>query len=407
MSEQKVVESLAKVVDPERRQLQEICLKLCPDERERHDFPGSQPVSFERRHLSADDKESLRRTDYYAAEKTDGVRYMLLLLGARGAFMVDRKFNLYRLPATMKFPGRAAPGAAAGAEAPPLDRTLVDGELVEDERKAADGSVERRLRYLVYDATCVCGRSLMREPLPLRLMAVRREVLGPRFAAIGAGELDAAADPFGVELKDFFQLSQLPHIFAHVAPGAEGAKMLFQFDDPLRKLAHGNDGIIFTQISAPYHPGTCRQLLKWKPACMNSVDFKLRTKWRLETGKEGPQARFQIATLSNGALIGYDWISFSPADHERFENDPKADSRILECVYDPEWPTTTYNANDDEERTWDHPAERMGGWKFERLRDDKDTPNAARVVESIKQSVADGVTQEELLELLRPKGPPR
>ena len=41
--------------------------------------------------------------------------------------------------------------------------------------------------------------------------------------------------------------------------------MLFQFDDPLRKLAHGNDGIIFTQISAPYHPGTCRQLLKWKP----------------------------------------------------------------------------------------------------------------------------------------------
>ena len=47
--------------------------------------------------------------------------YMLLLLGARGAFMVDRKFNLYRLPATMRSTstGRAAPGAAAGAAAPP------------------------------------------------------------------------------------------------------------------------------------------------------------------------------------------------------------------------------------------------------------------------------------------------
>ena len=37
--------------------------------------------------------------------------------------------------------------------------------------------------------------------------------------------------------------------------------MLFQFDDPLRKLAHGNDGIIFTQISAPYRAARSRQLL--------------------------------------------------------------------------------------------------------------------------------------------------
>ena len=139
---------------------------------------------------------------------------------------------------------------------------------------------------------------------------------------------------------------------------------------------------------------------------MNSVDFKLRTKWRLEAGKSGPQARFQIAVVNNGALIGYDWITFSDDDHERFENDPKADARILECVYDPQWPTTTYNANDDEERTWDHPEVRLGGWKFERLRDDKDTPNAAHVVESIKQSVADGVTQDELLAALRPRAPP-
>jgi hypothetical protein len=41
------------------------------------------------------------------------------------------------------------------------------------------------------------------------------------------------------------------------------------------KLEHENDGLIFTVDECPYYPGTCFEILKWKPQEKNSVDFKL------------------------------------------------------------------------------------------------------------------------------------
>ena len=92
-----------------------------------------------------------------------------------------------------------------------LERTLLDGELVID-KDAVDGSL--RHRFLVYDACCVDGRNLLSEPLPTRLMVMRREVLAPRFAAAQAGGGGAGyeGEPFVIEPKDFFALPQLPAI---------------------------------------------------------------------------------------------------------------------------------------------------------------------------------------------------
>eukprot|EP00320_Phaeocystis_rex_P014593 CAMPEP_0119084168 /NCGR_PEP_ID=MMETSP1178-20130426/128577_1 /TAXON_ID=33656 /ORGANISM="unid sp, Strain CCMP2000" /LENGTH=181 /DNA_ID=CAMNT_0007067109 /DNA_START=18 /DNA_END=560 /DNA_ORIENTATION=+ len=170
--------SLPKVTDAELRTLQRECIRLMRLEDDSM-FPGSQPVSFERRHLTQEEGEassrgvSLLKQEFYAAEKTDGVRYMLLILGGRGAFMVDRNFEMRRLPA-MYFPSRKA-------GAPPVDNTLLDGELVED--AAPDGKSAQRLRYLAYDACCVCNATVTSHPLTHRLMMARREVLAPRYAA--------------------------------------------------------------------------------------------------------------------------------------------------------------------------------------------------------------------------------
>ena len=107
--------SLPKVTDTELRGLQRECIRLMRLEDDK--FPGSQPVSFERRHLTPEDEEATRRgvsllkQEFYAAEKTDGVRYMLLIMGERGAFMVDRNFEMKRLPPSMRFPSYATEGS--------------------------------------------------------------------------------------------------------------------------------------------------------------------------------------------------------------------------------------------------------------------------------------------------------
>eukprot|EP00965_Chrysotila_dentata_P091674 3026377-Pleurochrysis_carterae.AAC.4 len=50
--------------------------------------------------------------------------------------------------------------------------------------------------------------------------------------------------------------------------------------------------------------------------------------------------------------------------------------------------------------TWDNPIPRTGGWKCERIREDKNLPNDQRVVASVEQSARDGVKQAELMGVL-------
>lgn len=413
---------LEKVKGDELKQLQKRTMILMQQDDEPSKFPGAQPVSFERRHLTPAEPgmrpgPSLIAHPYFAAEKTDGVRYMFLVLAGKGAFTIDRNFDMRRLP-PMRFPTRQDANAS-------LDATLLDGELIAERggtgcpaRDAAgnkrprtdegegDGAQKKpppRLRFLAYDACRVAGRALCDEPLRERLMAVRREVLSPRYK-LAATEPSAFADePFTVELKDFFELGHLPHIFSHVAtaPPDSTDGMLYAFQDPIRNLSHGNDGIIFTPARDPYRPYTCPSLLKWKPANMNSVDFKLQTKWRKQSGFDRPQPRFFLCVATQGIIEPFCWITFNETDFARFASDPHADSRIVECVYDPSWRTVEYNPNDFDEKTWDNPRVVPGGWRYERIREDKKLPNDKNTVSSIFNSVRDGVTAPELLHTLR------
>lgn len=326
-------------------------------------FPGSQPVSFERRHLN-----EMKKQHYLVAEKTDGMRYMLLILGDRGAFMVDRHFGMRKLP--MRFPG-----SRAGA--------LLDGELVVDTHLETG---RRKVRYLIYDACVVAGELVTGYPLTTRLMKADRGVLAPRYAEGTAN----AAEPFTIELKDHFELKDLPWLFDHIAPSR--GEHPFVFVDEHRGLRHGTDGIIFTPVNTRYQHQTDPLVLKWKPAEMNSVDFRLAAQWRQEGQR--PTQRFQLMYTARGVLVPFGWIFFSPEDLQRFQDDREADNRIVECVYDRNWTTRFYN---EDNPTWDDYRDVRGGWRFLRVREDKNKPNERSVVDSVLQSIQDGVTKEQLL----------
>jgi hypothetical protein len=46
-------------------------------------------------------------------------------------------------------------------------------------------------------------------------------------------------------------------------------------------LPHENDGLIITMDNCPYYPGTCEQILKWKPVELNTIDFLFKDPLKL------------------------------------------------------------------------------------------------------------------------------
>ena len=320
--------------------LQRECLQLAKLPSAETSFPGSQPVSFERKHLG----KALGAQAYYAAEKTDGVRYMLLA-AREGAFLVDRRFNFRRV--RLHLPRRDLPAVQ-------VTGTLLDGELVEDHARKSGA---RTLRYLVYDAVAVHAKVLLKEPLPTRLLYVHKYVLAPRALALAH---DYSAEPFTVELKAFYNTAQLRHVFERVIPSLE----------------HENDGIIFTPAAEPYVPGTCHSLLKWKPAHMNTVDFRLLAIYRHR------QPRFQLGAARGAVTVPYAWLDPMEKDVPQLE---ALSGQIVECYFDPEWKTTSYAPD---ARDWADAAVTHGGWRFMRPREDKHIPNDESVVGKVIKSLS-------------------
>ncbi|AVK74827.1 mRNA capping enzyme, catalytic domain containing protein [Pandoravirus quercus] len=260
--------------------------------------PGPNPIS-----VSLAVLRDLNPDEYVVAEKTDGVRYALLLCGDEAdrpmAVMIDRagrKFEVAVRAAARFFGGtgtlldgelaweRGAPQTVAGAaQARPLtvdhlvgvsnddDNTPAPEHPVHQDRAdgtspaaAAEGraATPDTLVYWAFDAVCVAGVSQRDADYETRIELVQRLLQGR-----DADELIEAAPGANAHGLDF---RPKPCVAARLVDS------VWSGDAP--RLRHGSDGLVLTPLRDPIRTGTHWRQFKWK--YKHTFDLQLRGKRR-------------------------------------------------------------------------------------------------------------------------------
>ncbi|CAG0903496.1 unnamed protein product [Darwinula stevensoni] len=306
-----------------QRKVQEMCAW------KRRWFPGTYPVSMDRENISL-----LSTAPYKVSWKADGTRYMMLIDGIHEIYFVDQENRVFSVK-NLFFP--------KGKESNRyISDTLVDGEMVIDELKG-----KKIPRYLIFDIICFEGNRVGQMDYDTRLTYIRREIVEPRQAAMTAGITDKGQEPFEIQAKDFYDLSEAKRLL-----GSEF----------LSSLAHQSDGLVFQPVKEPYTPGACKSLLKWKPASANSVDFRLT-----------------IVDERKGGLVKSRGLLFVGGKDEPFGEMEvtltlrQYDNKIIECKFQNQQ------------------------WVFMRERINRSFPNSFKTAKKVFKSISNPVTEAYLL----------
>lgn len=332
-------------------------------------FPGAQPVSFARRHI-----QQLQEADYFLCEKTDGIRCLLYLTqdehGHEVQYFIGRKNEYYEVRG-LHFPYHEDPTLRKYHV-----RTLLDGELVLDRLKNG----EQQLRYLVFDCLAIDNENITAKPLTKRIGRLGEWIIKPYERFLQRDPHAAARAPLIVKLKQVYRSYNMHRMFHEILPN----------------LAHGNDGLVWTREDTPYVCQTDPNILKWKPAEENTVDFRLLVGDRVaQDASEVYQAddyaavpKLNLLAWRGGDDVGLvfgrlhvtreEWAAIAGLDET-------IDLRIIECYK-------------DEQGRWRAKLEKDGPYKGTPVwRDDKTNANHISVIESVLDSISDGISKEDLL----------
>jgi hypothetical protein len=205
-------------------------------------FPGSQPVSIERKHFPL----LARDGAYVVCEKTDGERVLLvsfMFLNRRKTVLINRAFDMTTVNLNM------SPLAYKG--------TMLEAELF----SRGDGGGE----IMVFDGITANGEIIGHLPWIDRY---------ERIEGVVKACVSMTMDKHALKLKQFFPMIDFGEFV----------------DEYLPSVTQKTDGLIFTPVEEPVRVGTHETCFKWKPTHMNTVDFALRRRgdaWRLYAQERG------------------------------------------------------------------------------------------------------------------------
>lgn len=310
---------------------------------------------------------------YYVCEKSDGIRYLLYLTTdeerRETQYLIDRKNEFWWIQhRNLHFPLK-------DNDQEFHSNTLIDGELVMDD--LGDGRKEPR--FLVFDCLVLDGRKdLLARPLDKRLGYFREHIMVPYKDLFARFPQELPYMAFKLEMKEM-----------QVAYGIE-----MMFREVLPKLKHGNDGLIFTCRNSEYRHGTDQNILKWKPAAENTIDFRLRLRFNTVEADEIDRAKGITEPY-------YDYDGLPIAELWAYVGDNRDNPySLFDNLYitEEEWETLKSLGDPLIDRIVECGMDEQGRWIMHRFRDDKGEANHISTVNSVMASIQDSVSESELMD---------
>ncbi|ESO07460.1 hypothetical protein HELRODRAFT_92373 [Helobdella robusta] len=250
-------------------------------------FPGAHPVSMDQRNIAF-----LTERPYKVSWKADGVRYLMLIENKDNVFMINRDNTVFKVVQKLTFKKRKELKTD-------LPNTLLDGEMVLDH--VGDRTLPR---YLVYDIIKLDGHDVGDWNFELRMMCILKDIIQPRDEC----KVDRSLEPFSIRAKQFWDLTFSESLLD---------------ENFVKTVCHKVDGLIYQPVNMGYKMGQCYEILKWKPASLNSVDFKLSI--RTET-KEG-----RLPTMIGDLYVGGQNRPFGVLVSNLTKAIRNLDQKIIEC----------------------------------------------------------------------------
>lgn len=197
-----------------------------------HVFPGSNPVSIERRHYSL-----LLKETYLVTEKTNGVRYMMfvkMIGGVKVVALINRRQDVCVLDITL--PDMWYNG------------TILDGEVAVNKQTQADD-------FLVFDVLFVNGRDVSNDSFTNRCNVFHHTL------QVDYSGSPRPLDPLTIHMKTFTPLEKFEDFLRHY--------------DQVQRF-YDTDGLVFTPESSRVIPGKNENMFKWKLRNYNTCDFLIK-----------------------------------------------------------------------------------------------------------------------------------